>query len=133
MGDYLTYEEFKSIDPLTDLDATAFKTWLTYATAIIDAATMFYYQNHDLSADQSFKGVQFRRALALQISDLYRTKVTTLESKRDRPDTVSIGRTSITNRKFSATTGESGSLISVDAYNALMPTGLLYRGTGYVY
>ena len=127
---YLDFKEFRQLNPLSPLsDEGEFNKWLIYASEQLDSVTNYFYQIHDIDTDPwPFRAKRFKRALALQIGELYRLQATTNAEVQDRPSAITIGRTTVTGHAQSQQTGDARTAIVSDVRTALLPTGLLYRG-----
>lgn len=136
---YLTYDEFKKLNPLSPLaddenGKNEFEKWLVYASDQIDQVTNHFYDGFSLDSDSwTFRAHQFKKAVAIQTGELYRMQTLTSSESQDRPQAITIGRTTVTNRSGASTSGNGSATTAVvsDARDVLIPTGLLYRGGGY--
>lgn len=132
--DYLTFEEFKSLAGSSDDLMPQFEVNIRKASAILDNVTDNFYQFHDINEDKvSFRVERFKLALCAQIEYFNEMGANTFEGINKAPQTVSMGRTSVSNgsRYNASGANESKSLIAEDVYTYLEGTGLLYRGSGY--
>lgn len=130
---YLTFEEFKNFEPLSNLDnEEVFSQLLTKASSVIDALTLNFYQFNELEHDVEFRKQKFKQAVAAQVEyyALHGNKVTSHELS-NAYQSFSIGRTSVnkgSSKNSSEEQNKSNPMISDDVYTYLSGTGLLYRG-----
>lgn len=126
MAELLTEQEYTD---LTGEDTPVkFNALVKQAVAELNPVTRFFYEFNELEDD--FRGRQFKHALALQVKFYVDAKTSSSDVYNNKPDTVSIGDTTINyNRTISgAKTDRRASMVSQDALNLLRGTGLLYRG-----
>lgn len=126
MPDKLT--ELEYLEFIGDAAPDKFNALVKQAVAELNPVTRFFYEFNPL--DDDFKGRQFKHALAMQVKFYVDAKTTSSDVFNNKPDTVSIGDTTINyNRTISgAKTDRRTSMVSQDALNLLRGTGLLYRG-----
>lgn len=127
---YLTYEEYKELG-FTDIEETEFERLLKRASDVIDGITRHFYRFDDIENDVPFRREQFKKAIAAQIEYFYETG-STHSYGMNEPQSVSIGRTSMTTGSNPFQNGVQNDLICKDVYFYLKDTGLLYTGIGVV-
>lgn len=127
---YLTFEEFKSLTGSSDDLLSQFEANIRKASAILDNVTDNFYQFTDIDKDVKYRVDRFKLALCAQVEYFIEMGANTYEGLNKAPQTVSLGRTSISNvsRYNASGANESKSLVAEDIYTYLEGTGLLYRG-----
>lgn len=126
---YLTQTEYEEMGFAKISGPYSFDQLLNRATGVLDNITRHYYHKADISSDNPFRSKQFKKALGTQIEYLFENKAMTSNKINNRPNSVSMGRTSL-NYGSSRSDGKSAekSLICPDVYSHLEGTGLLNRG-----
>lgn len=130
---YLTFEEYQELTNVTNEEAKNFDKNINKASAILDNVTNNFYQFHDIKEDKiEFRVKRFKLALCSQIEYFNEMGANTFEGINKAPQSVSMGRTSISNgsRYNASGSNESKSLIAEDVYTYLEGTGLLSRIVG---
>ncbi len=127
---YLTFEEFKELSVVDEIDESTFKRLLPKASAVMDYVTNQYYQYRDMEKDNSWRVSRFKQALSTQIEYFHILGATTFEEINNAPQTFSAGRTSVSNASRYNPNGanESKPIVAEDVYIFLEGTGLLYSG-----
>lgn len=126
----LTYGEYTqlSIDPV---DESEFDKLLKRAIITLNVVTRHFYNFIDFEEDYDFRKTQVKAALAFQVDYFNEVGATTFEGMNRTPQSVSLGRTTIT--QSSSRVADNNRVISIipqEAINALQGTGLLSRGVG---
>lgn len=126
----LTYGEYTqlSIDPV---DESEFDKLLKRAIITLNVVTRHFYNFIDFEEDYDFRKAQVKVALAFQVDYFNEVGATTFEGMNRTPQSVSLGRTTIT--QSSSRVADNNRVISIipqEAINALQGTGLLSRGVG---
>lgn len=126
---YLTHEEFLEETGI-EMDEANFKKLLTKASNILDNITSYFYQQHDIEKDNSWRVNQFKKALCSQVEYFNELGATTFESINKMPQSFQAGRTSVSNASRFNPSGanESKSLVAEEVYMHLEGIGLLYSG-----
>lgn len=127
---YLTYEEYNQLG-FADMEEAEFNKLLPKASDVVDGVTRHFYKFKDLESDAQFRKEQFKKAVAAQIEYFYETG-STHSYGMNEPQSVSIGRTSMTTGSNPFQNGVQNGLICKDVYFYLKDTGLLYTGIGVV-
>lgn len=127
---YLTYAEYQALG-FEGFESTEFDRLEKRASALLDWRTKRFYQSNDLESDFPWRRDAFKMALAHQIEYFHDMGAATTHGMNE-PQTVQIGRTSISSVSRGSTTTQQpqNSLISKDALMYLQGTGLLYSGLG---
>lgn len=125
----LTFVEYNELIG-ESVDEARFTELIGKAEQVIDSVTRHFYQFHDLETDIEFRKKQVKLAIAYQVQYFDEVGATTSEGITSRPQSVSLGRTSISSDSRQGVTTQQGnqSIVCEDAYNALHLTGLLNRG-----
>ena len=124
----LTYEEYKNIigGELTEDD---FNKLLPKAKITIGNYTRNFYKFTEFESDHDYRKSQVKAALAFQVDYFKEMGVTSHEGMNKSPQSVSLGRTSITQSSSRvADNNRSIAVISHESVMALQGTGLLNRG-----
>lgn len=125
---YLEYEEYKELS-VEAIEEDRFNVLLPRAEQVIDTITRYHYRNNLFAEDHEWRKDAVKLAVMYQIEFFVEKGATTLEGIQSQPDSFSAGRTSITNRSSRSRELETEkSLLATGARNALVATGLLYRG-----
>lgn len=127
---YLTYEEYKELG-FTDIEETEFERLLKRASDVIDGITRHFYRFNDIDKDVPFRREQFKKAVGAQIEYFYEMGATNSHGM-EQPQSVTIGRTSMSFGSNSSRNDSQRGLICKDVYFYLKDTGLLYTGIGVV-
>lgn len=137
---YLDLAEYKEF-PLAEVSEDEFSKLESKASVLLDELTNFYYQMNDLVADKdSFRVKQFKRAMALEIDYLKTIDKSSTAELVNNPmavsETQSIGRTSVSKSYGTGNNSNSGrstsNLIAGEVFAVLRPTGLLFKGVGWL-
>lgn len=137
---YLDLNEYKEF-PLADVSEEEFSKLESKASVLLDELTNFYYQINDLATDtDNFRVKQFKRAMALEIDYLKTVGKSSTAELANNPmavsETQSIGRTSVSKSYGTGNNSISGrstsNLIAGEVFLILRPTGLLYKGVGWI-
>lgn len=126
----LTYEEYESIS-VNPVDAIKFDALSTRAIQIIDIYTRYYYSFVAFETDHDWRKAQVKAAIAFQVDYFSEMGKTSYEGINSAPQSVSLGRTSITQSSSRASESSvNKSMLAYEAQLALSGTGLLARGVG---
>lgn len=126
----LTYEEYESIS-VNPVDAIKFDALSTRAIQIIDIYTRHYYSFVAFETDHDWRKAQVKAAIAFQVDYFSEMGKTSYEGINSAPQSVSLGRTSITQSSSRASESSvNKSMLAYEAQLALSGTGLLARGVG---
>lgn len=114
----------------TEIRMEKFIELLKVAKRHINIYTRRYYDYHSFDDDSEWRKKAVKEALALQIEYLHQSRATTFEGLNSAPQSVTLGRTSVSHAsRFNASgSNEKKSLVCLDAQLALSGTGLLGRG-----
>lgn len=125
---YLDYMEYLGI-AINPIEEEKFKKLNKRATSIINVATRHFYQWNDFESDHEWRKQAVKEATAYQVEFFDEAGATTHEALNNNPQSVSLGRTTINKgSRQGSVTSEDKSLLSIEAENALLGTGLLFRG-----
>ena|SRR5690606_19477533 len=127
---YLTYQEYIDFG-FTEIDEEEFNRLLPKASDVIDGITRSFYRFNDMEKDVAWRRELFKKAVAAQIEYFYEMGAANTHGLNE-PDSVTIGRTSISKGYRDAQNRHQNGLISNDALFYLKNTGLLYAGIGAV-
>ena len=127
---YLTLDEYKELGNYRDISQDEFRSLETKAETLLDVITDSYYQFNDITKDNEWRVKRVKQALVSQIDYFKETGKTTNEGLNSVPQSVSLGRTSISqgSRYNASGSNESKSLVCDEMFMFLEGTGLLYRG-----
>lgn len=126
---YLTSAEYQDMG-FEALEEPEFNRLLKRASAVINSRTKYFYLSNDLESDFPWRRDAFKMAIAHQIEYFHDMGATSTHALNE-PQTVQIGRTSISSGSRGSTTQQpQNSLLSKDALMYLSNTGLLYSGLG---
>lgn len=131
---YLTYTEYTELG-YKSVSEDEYDQFEMIAEDTFDFETAAFYKQHDLDNDDfTFRKLQFKRAMAIQINYMKESGVTSVETLNNTLSSMSIGRTSLSKGGSPKNGSDSSktSLLTSDARNVLYHTGLLYKGVGYV-
>ena len=126
----LTYEEYArlSVNPVS---RSEFDRLLKRAITVIHVITRHFYEFNNFEDDNDFRKKRVKEALAFQIDHFAEVGETTFEGMNRTPQSVSLGRTTIT--QTSNRVADNTRVISTapqETISALQGTGLLNRGVG---
>lgn len=127
---YLTYTEYTELG-YKSVSEDEYDQLEMIAEDTFDFETAAFYKQHDLDNDDfTFRKLQFKRAMAIQINYMKESGVTSVEMFNNTLGSMSIGRTSLSKGGNAASNSGSSkqSLLTNDARNVLYHTGLLYKG-----
>lgn len=126
----LTIEEYKSNGNYSDITPEEFEKLLNKAKNLLDVITNSFYRFNDFDTDNEWRKERVKQALISQVDYFKETGKTTTEGLNGTPQSVSLGRTTISqSSRYNATgSNESKSVISEEMEIYLQGTGLLYRG-----
>lgn len=126
----LTYGEYTQLS-INPVEEPEFDKLLKRAITTLNVVTRHFYNFIDFEEDYDFRKVQVKAALAFQIDYFNEVGATTFGGMNRTPQSVSLGRTTIT--QSSSRVADNNRVISIipqEAINALQGTGLLSRGVG---
>lgn len=127
---YITFEECEEYLGEDRLTEEQFDKYILKAEEVVDQLTMRHYQFNDINEDSvRFRVKQFKKAICAQVLYFSDMDSDTAEGLNSVPDTVTVGRTTVSmNGKRQATGNRNRSLVATDTLVCLSCTGLLYRG-----
>lgn len=125
---YLTYEEYLEMG-YVKVDPSEFERLLKRASDSVDGITNHFYRFNDIEDDVPFRQEQFKKAVAAQIEYFYEMGSVNSHGL-DTPQSVTIGRTSMSTGNTHSGSQDKNNLVSPDVFFLLSNTGLLYTGIG---
>ena len=127
---FLTTDEFESLQSETGVTFQELKTAVEQSEKLVDIYTRRHYAQKDFESENPFVKDCVKDAVREQARFLIRNNVNYLEEINDVPQSLTIGRTTISNAsKYSnAVKGATKSIASIGFIDTLSATGLLYRG-----
>lgn len=126
----LTYEEYTQLST-NPVGGPEFDKLLKRAITVINVITRYFYESNNFEDDNDFRKKRVKEALTFQIDHFAEVGETTFEGMNRTPQSVSLGRTTIT--QTSSRVADNTRVISItpqEAISALQGTGLLNRGVG---
>lgn len=128
---YLTYDEYRSFG-FAEMEESEFNRLLPKASDVLDSVTRSFYKFNSLEDDKSeWRRTQFKKAVAAQIEYFHEIGATNSHGM-EQPQSVTIGRTSMSFGSNSSNSSSQNALICKDVFFYLKDTGLLYCGLGVV-
>lgn len=126
----LTLEEYEKRGNYSDIAQEDFDKLLNKAKNLLDVITNSFYRFNDFDTDNEWRKERVKQALVSQIDYFKETGKTTAEGLNSTPQSVSLGRTTISqsSRYNASGSNESKPIISDEMEIYLQGTGLLYRG-----
>lgn len=124
--DYLTDDDLKAVNVA---DESLLDKAIQKAEELLDVNTRYYYDTHSFDDDVDWRKKAVKRALLAQVEYFIETGETTAEGINSMPQSVSIGRTSVTTVHGNSAK-KTKSLLCEEFYLHLSGTGLLYKGIG---
>lgn len=127
---FLTAEEFEELRSELGVTAQELTTAVKQSEKLVDIYTRRHYSHKNFETDNPFVKDCVKDAIREQSSFLIRNNVNYLEELNDVPQSLTIGRTTISNAsKYSnAVKGATKSIACIGFIGCLSATGLLYRG-----
>lgn len=104
------------------------KVLATRAERLINLVTRNYYLYNDFNTDNKFRKDCVKEAVIGQMDFFNTTGTMTTEERELQPDSISIGRTTVTKRSSSNNSRKAFGMISDYSMLNLQATGLLFRG-----
>lgn len=104
------------------------KTLAKRAERLINLVTRNFYLYNDFQTDNKFRKDCVKEAVIGQMDFFNNTGAMTTEERALQPDSISIGRTTVTNRSSSNNSRKALGMISDYSMMNLQATGLLFRG-----
>lgn len=128
---YLTFAEFKAISG-REIDEQEFERLFVKASALFDVLTRYFYEKTSFENDYAIRKRAVKRSISAQIEYFIDTGETTFEGLNTAPQSITIGRTSITKGSNYNASGvnEKKGLASAEMMMHLSGTGLLNRSVG---
>ena len=125
----LSYTKYKTMSA-RQIEEKEFNRLIAAAEEVINIATMRHYQFNDFAGDFEWRKEAYLMAIAQQVDYFSEIGATSLEAINARPQSISLGRTSISygSSQSLVKEGQATSLLCHGAENSLVGTGLLYRG-----
>ena len=114
----------------TEIDPSKFSGLVRAAVRHINLYTRRYYDWHSFEDDYEWRKKAVKEAIALQVEYLHINNATSSDKLNNTPQSVTLGRTSISHAsRFNASgSNEKKPLVCLDAQLALAGTGLVGRG-----
>lgn len=127
---FLTTDEFEALQSETGVTFQELKTAVEQSEKLVDIYTRRHYSQKNFDTDNPFVKDCVKDAVREQVRYLIRNNVNYLEEINDVPQSLTIGRTTISNAsKYSgAVRGATKNIASIGFIDCLSATGLLYRG-----
>lgn len=127
---FLTTDEFEALQTETGVTFQELKTAVEQSEMLVDIYTRRYYAFNSFENDNPFIKDSVKDAIREQVRYLIRNNVNYLEELNDVPQSLTIGRTTISNasKYGSAVRGATKSIASIGFIDILASTGRLYRG-----
>ena len=123
----LTYQEYTDFGGTLGEDE--FHKLLPSAHTAIRYVTNKFYDYHDLETDYPFRKQAYKEAIAHQIHYFNETQKTSYEALNNVPQSVTLGRTTISQGgRYGNTSNNVKSIVCHEALLALAGTGLMNRG-----
>lgn len=123
---YLTYAEYSDLSS-NPVPQDKFTALLASASFTLDSVTNYFYVKVDLEADYPQRKNAFKRAVAVTM-DYYSAKGSTELFNESTAQSVTIGRTSMSEGNSSGGLKSPYGNLPIDVSFILGPTGLLYKG-----
>ena len=124
---YLTFEEFQCKSQV-DLTQEDFDKYLGRSSDLLDYLTSYFYVANDMMLVNPWINDQFKKALVAQIEYFNEIGSTSFESINNKPQSFSVGRTSVTQKQGNSNQQISKELVAEEVYIYLSGTGVLFRG-----
>lgn len=126
----LSFVEYQNLGGLANQEE--FEKLVKKAESVLNAHIRHYYRNHDFETDAEWRKSAVKASIAFQVDYFHETQSTSYESLNNTPQTITLGRTTIsqTSRFNAAGANEKKPMLCFDSVMALQGTGLLYRGVG---
>lgn len=127
---YLTTEEFEALQTETGVTFQELKTAVEQSEMLVDIYTRRFYHYNSFENDNPFIKDAVKDAVREQTRYLIRNNVNYLEELNDVPQSLTIGRTTISNAsKYGGLVrNATKNVASVGFVDCLASTGRLYRG-----
>ena len=125
----ITLPEYQEVCA-TEITPSKFYALVDVAVRHINMYTRRYYDWHSFEDDYDWRKKAVKEAVALQVEYLHINNATSSDKLNSTPQSVTLGRTSISHAsRFNASgSNEKKPLVCLDAQLALAGTGLLGRG-----
>lgn len=125
----LTYSKYMEMSA-RQISEAEFQDLVSSAEHVISVVTRRYYEWNPFDEEVEWKREAYLRAIVEQVDYFAEAGSTSLEAINSQPQSISIGRTSISKGSRTSSTGkeEKKSLLSYGSQLALYGTGLMYRG-----
>lgn len=115
---------------IEETDTDFVERTISKAEQLFEVVTRRFYSRVDFETDVEWRKKAVRDALIAQVGYFIDQGALTAQELNSEPETVSLGRTSISKSKSSQNTNTS-KLLCDEFYLYLSGTGLLYRGVGH--
>lgn len=126
---YVMFDECQKILGKERLTESQFDKYLPKAEEVVDQLTMRHYQFNNINEDSiTFRVKQFKKAVCVQVLYFSDMESDTAEGLNSVPDTVTIGRTTVSMNGKRQVSSRNRALVATDTLVCLSCTGLLYRG-----
>ena len=125
----LAYDKYMEMSA-RQISEAEFEDLVSSAEHIISVVTDRYYEWNPFDEEVEWKREAYLRAIVEQVDYFSEAGATSYEAINSQPQSISIGRTSISKGSRTSSTGkeEKKSLLSYGSQLALYGTGLMYRG-----
>ena len=125
----LTYAKYKLLSAKQVVEQE-FNKLIAAAEDVINVETLRHYQFNDFDSDVVWRQEAYLMAIAKQVDYFSEVGATSLEAINARPQSISLGRTSISYGASQSAAKENrvASLLCDGARSSLSGTGLLFRG-----
>ena len=127
---YLTTEELQELSVQLDDSTENVKQLVELAETLVNIYTRRFYFYNDFNNDLPFRRDAVKDAIREQVKYFRAENVTTLEGLNEEPQTLTIGRTTISNSSRYSNSGQSNTkrMACISFIDNLTATGLLWRG-----
>lgn len=127
---YLTQEELQELATQLDDSYENVKTLVELAETLVDIYTRRFYFYNDFNNDLLFRRNAVKDAVREQVKYFKAEDVTTLEGLNEEPQTLTIGRTTISNGSRYSNSGHTNTkrIACYGFINNITATGLLWAG-----
>ena len=127
---YLTPEELQELSIQLDDSVENVKQLVELAEMLVNIYTRRFYFYNDFKNDLPFRRDAIKDAVREQVKYFKAENVTTLEGLNEEPQTLTIGRTTISNGSRYSNSGHSTTkrIACIGFIDNLTATGLMWRG-----
>ena len=127
---YLTQEELQELATQLDDSPNNVKTLVELAETLVNIYTRRFYFYNDFNNELPFIRDAFKDAIREQVKYFRAENVTTLEGLNEEPQTLTIGRTTISNGSRYSNSGHTNTkrIACIGFIDNLTATGRMWRG-----